>query len=522
VDLSRLVVGIPRPDEALATPSTDDVAPRPNVPTPALGPVEVSSAPAPINLEEDLVRRVTSASDLIRIRDAGGLDLLVGNSTTYVLHFALAHQERYGVPPSESDLLAELPRNLTWGPPTDRQTGSLIDRLREQRGRAAAQASVRKAAQAFADGDWRQTLRVLANELIELPDYQDVYKAYSFDAIEDVPMTWLWRPWIPRRAVTLLAGWPGEGKSLLTCNLAARLSVGAFGAAAPTIMLTAEDALGSVIKPRLHAAGADMNLVQTLTIQREGYEDSLWIPDDVRTLLTHAKKSGAKLVVVDPINAFLPETINSWNDQSVRRALRPLHELAEQCDLSVLVVMHLNKAKDTSPHRRVGGSIGFEGAARSALILGRDPNGVDPNERILAQSKANYGELHRSLRFDVATREYMTSAGDSIQTATLVEAGESTLTAHDLLAEPQRSEKQKAEEIILVHRPRSRDEALTAHEVTACIAHDGHRIAHGTVRNTLRVLLETGAVERTENRPYRYWKEESPFSDDDLHDWIDE
>jgi hypothetical protein len=87
-------------------------------------------------------------------------------------------------------------------------------------------------------------------------------------------------------------------------------------------MLTAEDALGSVIKPRLHAAGADMTLIQTLTIQRDGYEDSLWIPDDVPTLLTQAKKSGAKLVVVDPINAFLPEEINSWNDQSVRRALR--------------------------------------------------------------------------------------------------------------------------------------------------------------------------------------------------------
>ena len=181
-------------------------------------------------------------------------------------------------------------------------------------------------------------------------------------------------------------------------------------------MLSAEDSHGAVIKPRLIAAGADLSMINTVSIRRDGYEDGLWIPDDVSTLRATAKKVGAKLIVIDPINAFLPETINSWSDQSVRRALRPLHEVAEECELSVVVVMHLNKSKDSNPHRRVGGSIGFEGAARSALIFGKNPEGIDPNERVLAQSKSNYGEYANSLRFMIDPREYMSSRG-RIETA---------------------------------------------------------------------------------------------------------
>ncbi|NDU78413.1 hypothetical protein GWI34_38385, partial [Actinomadura sp. DSM 109109] len=86
--------------------------------------------------------------------------------------------------------------------------------------------------------------------------------------------------------------------------------------------------------------------------------------------------------------------------------------------------------------------------------------------------------------------------------------------------EPESQNKQKAEDVILANLPRTEDEAATAHEVTENLARAGHRVAHGTVRNTLRGLLDAGAVQRTKSRPHRYWKEGSSFSDEDLRDWI--
>src|SRR5207249_7979524 len=80
------------------------------------------------------------------------------------------------------------------------------------------------------------------------------------------------------------------------------------------------------------------------------------------------------LIVVDPLSSYLAGEVNSWKDQSVRLALAPLHTLAEETNTAVLLIAHLNKGQSEHPLQRLGGSIGIAAAARSVLLLGRDPD----------------------------------------------------------------------------------------------------------------------------------------------------
>lgn len=471
--------------------------------------------------ERDLMARVTNTDDLIAIRDFGVDRLIASYTRRTVIHYALKQLERHGSAPTREALgdYFGAAREDGWdGRPSDTPVAWVLERLYERSVRNMAQRRVTAAAYMIADDKPMDALRYLAEEITADPLFAGTFVLRSFEEVEDEGVSWLWKPWIPERAVTLLVGWPGEGKSMLTASLAARLSVGAEGFPHPaaTIMLSAEDAHGAVIKPRLVAAGADLSKIHTVAVRRDGYEDGLWIPDDVPTLRMTAKKSGAKMIIIDPINAFLPESINSWSDQSVRRALRPLHDLATEYELAVVVVMHLNKSKDSNPHRRVGGSIGFEGAARSALIFGRDPDGVDPNERILAQSKSNYGQYAKSLRFMIESREYMSPHG-LIETAVVIEDGESSLTAQNLLTE--KAATGNAETTVLSVLPSEETDAVTAHDVVRRVAATGKTLAYNTVRNTLKLLHDATAIERTEKRPHRYWR--PVVTDEELEEWLD-
>ena len=56
---------------------------------------------------------------------------------------------------------------------------------------------------------------------------------------------------------------------------------------------------------------------------------ALGIPDDLMAIRQAIVDNDVRLVVFDPLMAFLPDKVNSWKDQSIRRALAPLAKIAE-------------------------------------------------------------------------------------------------------------------------------------------------------------------------------------------------
>jgi hypothetical protein len=189
-------------------------------------------------------------------------------------------------------------------------------------------------------------------------------------------------------------------------DVAARLSRGALlpGEAATrkparVLLLNAEDGQADTLRPRADAAGADVSRILVLDLVHGGRIPQL--PDDIGRLERVISAAGeVELVVLDPINAFIPLKLDAYKDQHVRQALAPLAALAARLHIAVLLVAHLNKANDTvSALYRVSGSVGLGAAARSVLFVGPDPQ--DEDRRVIAQAKPQLGPPPSALAFTV-------------------------------------------------------------------------------------------------------------------------
>ena len=246
---------------------------------------------------------------------------------------------------------------------------------------------------------------------------------------------WLWPRRVPRGKITVLDGDPDNGKSVLTTDLAARVTAGKSlpdgtpTEAAGMVIVSAEDGAADTVRPRFDAAGGEPTRARLL-----GDEEPFVIPDDIPRLERAIEQIGAALVVIDPIMAFLSGDVNSNRDQDVRRALTPLKRMAERTGAAIILVRHLNKTAGGNPLYRGGGSIGIIGAARSGLVVGRHPE--DDELRVLAGQKNNLSLPPESLAYRIETAEN--------GAARIAYEGVSEATAQQLLRIPPDEEEKSA------------------------------------------------------------------------------
>lgn len=251
--------------------------------------------------------------------------------------------------------------------------------------------------------------------------------------VQPEAVRWLWPGRIPLGKLTVLDGDPSLGKSTITLDIAARVSCGlpmpdgTAGVSGGVVLASAEDGLADTVRPRLEAAGADCARIVALKPEQFLSVGQL---DELRASI---ERVNAVLVVVDPIMAYLGPDVNSWRDQDVRRLLAPLAALAEESGAAIVLIRHLRKAADANPLYRGGGSIGIIGAARSGLLVARDPD--DPERRVLAATKANLAKEAPSLSYRMV----------EINGAVKIEwLGESHHAAAALLAVPPSNETRNA------------------------------------------------------------------------------
>jgi hypothetical protein len=243
-------------------------------------------------------------------------------------------------------------------------------------------------------------------------------------------VSWLWRDRIPLGKLAILDGDPDLGKSLIALDLCARLSTGRpfpDGRPGPgpanALVLSAEDSADDTIVPRLRRAGADLQRV--FVWQREG-DDEVWpwrFPADTARLDDALARTDARLAVLDPVMAFLDDSVVSATDQSVRRALSPLMQLAEKRRCAVLLQRHLNKQGGRRALYRGLGSIAFVAACRFAMLVGRDP--LEPGRCVLAQVRASLAGPQPSLAYEL-------TADGGLPAVSWM--GTSTVSADELLA----------------------------------------------------------------------------------------
>ncbi len=224
-------------------------------------------------------------------------------------------------------------------------------------------------------------------------------------SIQPLPIRWVWPGRIPSGMVTVMDGDPGLGKSTVTLDIAARVSRGevmpgagpALGASY-VLVLTAEDDLARTVRPRLEAAAANLDRIGFVHVPDKGgtREPEITV-EDLALLEREIIRLDVKLVIIDPLMAYLPAEVNAHRDQDVRRAMAALRSLAERTGTAILVVRHLTKTPGAPAIYRGGGSIGIIGAARAGLLIAADPDQTEG--RILAAVKMNLAPMPPAVRF---------------------------------------------------------------------------------------------------------------------------
>ena len=273
--------------------------------------------------------------------------------------------------------------------------------------------------------------------VLKEPSKPETVKIIRMSDVELTPVEWLWKPYLPFGKLSVLQGNPGEGKTYFAMHLAAACTNGKLlpnmERVEPfnVIYQTAEDGLGDTVKPRLIEAGADLDRVLVI-------DDS-----DVQLTLSDERiekaivENNARLVIIDPIQAYLGADVDMNRANEVRPIFMRLGQVAQRTGCAILLIGHLNKAAGMQSLQRGLGSIDIAAAVRSVMFIGKLKH--DPTMRILTHEKSSLAPPGVSLAF---------SLGDE---GGFRWVGEYDITADEMLSgiEPQRETKtQQAKDLI--------------------------------------------------------------------------
>jgi hypothetical protein len=238
----------------------------------------------------------------------------------------------------------------------------------------------------------------------------DVVETVTFKRASDVKttiQTWVWQNYIPKGEVMILAGNPDCGKSTLFCNFGARLTTGTQwpdGSPCPqgqVMHLTIEDDLSKTVVPRLKAAGADLDKVIFVDpiVQVRGGKRLLDLATDLKQLerkLIEEREAGRPVaaIMIEPLSAYAGPGVKMTNGAEMRRLLSPVADFAHEHSVTVIVLMHLNKAVTAgAPIHRVADSHAITALSRALWMCAPEfDNGQETGRYLFMRGKGNLAE----------------------------------------------------------------------------------------------------------------------------------
>ena len=256
------------------------------------------------------------------------------------------------------------------------------------------------------------------------------------------PVEWLIPGRVPRRALTLVAGVGGLGKSGLLLAWASAVT----RAGRDVLIVSYEDAAAEVLRPRFEALGGDLGRLHELYVSTA--EGGVSFPTDLPELDRHVAEVDAAMFLIDPVSASIDLKLDAHKDQDVRVVLGQLHRLADERALAGVLNAHLNKAPSADPYLRINGSTAFYNAARSVLTVTADP--ADPDlRRLIAHHKSNYGRLAAVQRWEIEPATIASALGP-IETMRMVFLEDAEdVSRENVLAAPSQDKQTEAALLIL-------------------------------------------------------------------------
>ena len=207
--------------------------------------------------------------------------------------------------------------------------------------------------------------------------------------IKPTQVRWIVENVLKESALHLLAGDPNAGKSFLTLEIASQISRGGVLFGQPVqegkvLLFGAEDSASDTVVPRLMTQNANLN---NIFIYNE--EESVKLPQDLNKIYYEVAMERPKLVIIDTVNSFLGDKVETNSDKGIRSAIQPLKKVADFYKCAIVLVTHKNKGNNTNALYSINGSIGYVGLARLVWLFAEDP---DTEEKIFSVIKNNIGK----------------------------------------------------------------------------------------------------------------------------------
>lgn len=271
------------------------------------------------------------------------------------------------------------------------------------------------------------------------PTVQDGLVLTRGNQLRPAPIKWLWKHWLARGKLHVLAGMPGQGKTTLAMAVAAAVtSGGAFpdGSSCPlgnVVIWSGEDDAADGLLPKLMAAGADVSRIYFIEGMRVDGQAAPFDPAQHMPLLLEKMQEigDVSLLVVDPVVTVVAG--DSHKNTEVRRALQPLVDLGAQTGAAVLGISHFSKGgQGQDPAQRVVGSVAFTAVARVVLVAAKTASSEGEDIRIIARGKSNIGPDDGGFEYHLQQREVL----PGIEASTVAWGRAVEGSARDLLTPP--------------------------------------------------------------------------------------
>ena len=258
--------------------------------------------------------------------------------------------------------------------------------------------------------------------------------------VEEKEVEWLWYPYLPLGLLSMLSGDPGVGKSYITIDIAAAVTMGRVPYTgkicypANVLYLSKENDPEHSVKKRFRLAEGDSNrffILEGSKSSNSGQTNQVTL-SDVSILDGAINKYKARFVIVDPIQSYLGAEVDMFRSNQTRPLLDEVAALAKKHKCCILIVRHFTKARAGRAIHSGAGTGDLTGVVRSEMHAGHAAN--DPTQKAFLIAKTNVATLGQALAYTI-------EEGDRFEWL-----GASELTAMDLQAPESNEEKGKVDE----------------------------------------------------------------------------
>lgn len=262
-------------------------------------------------------------------------------------------------------------------------------------------------------------------------------RVITVDQIEPRSIEWLDKPFIQGSAFHLVCGPKGVGKGTWLAKTTAKFTRGIYGERRNVLIVSSEDSAAIDTRPRLSAAGADLERVHLIL-------SDLQLPNDIDRLRDLALDIGdVGMMIIDPVGNHLGGA-DTDREGSVRYAIAGLNKLADELACAIIGVRHIGKSRLNGALAAVLGSTAWVDLPRAVLMFAPD----DEDDQVFHvqvvagnRSGRTAAQSYRIELRDVGLLEPVTY---------IVELGDSHKDVDDLLTAKRRSTKsQSARDLIL-------------------------------------------------------------------------